>query len=237
MSTRNRSSLPERPVRIATGEELEPVGDALLLAFVRDPVARFVFSEPSAYRGGFGAFIRSFARPALAGGTAFAAQGYGGAALWMAPGMASDDSELMEGFSRWVAAEKLPTAGALMEEMMKRHPEEPHLDCRPGVSPALPGRATGCPAARIAGARGPRTGAPYPMPESRDVPDTSATAGGEGQIEPWGRTCRRASRAAPARGYAPVRVRAIAIGCGAISRYLQVRIPRGSRTWTTGRHS
>jgi ribosomal protein S18 acetylase RimI-like enzyme len=159
--TRSRSPQAELPVRIAGTDELEAVGDVLVLAFARDPVARFVFSDPSAYRGGFGAFIRSFARPALAGGTAFAAEGFGGASLWMAPGMASDDSELMEGFSRWVAPEKLPTAGALMEEMMKRHPEEPHWYLPLiGVDPALQGRGIGSALLRASLARVDRDGLP-----------------------------------------------------------------------------
>jgi ribosomal protein S18 acetylase RimI-like enzyme len=131
-------------VHVATADERDALVDTLVLAFVRDPVARFVFSAPSAYRGGFAAFVRSFAGAALAGGTVFAAPAFRGAALWMAPGMASDDTELMAGFAGWVAPEKLETAGALMQEMMERHPEEPHWYLPLiGVDPALQGHGIG----------------------------------------------------------------------------------------------
>jgi GNAT superfamily N-acetyltransferase len=161
MSTRSRSPQPEVPVRVARPDELDAVTDVLLLAFVRDPVARFTFSDPSGYRAGFSAFIRSFARAALAEGTVFLAEASGGAALWMAPGMESDDSELMEGFSRWIAPEKLADAGALMQEMMKRHPEEPHWYLPLiGVDPARQGRGIGSALLRASLARVDREGLP-----------------------------------------------------------------------------
>lgn len=134
----------EPRVRVATRDEQEAVVDALVLAFVRDPVARFAFSDPTAHRAGFGAFVAAFGGAAFAHGTAFATEGFGGAALWLPPGAEPEEAGVVAAFERWVRPDQLASAFAVMEQMGKLHPPEPHWYLPLiGVDPHCQGRGLG----------------------------------------------------------------------------------------------
>ena len=135
----------QRPaVKVVGPDQSAPVVDALVLAFVRDPVARFAFPEPTQHRAGFGALVLAMGGAALAHGSAFATEGCGGVALWLPPGAAPDEAASLAACERWVPSERLATVLAFMEQMGRSHPDEPHWYLPfIGVDPAVQNRGLG----------------------------------------------------------------------------------------------
>lgn len=151
------SDLPR--LNVATPDQAEQVVDSLVLAFVRDPVARYAFPEPTQHRVGFGAFVRAFGGAALDHGTAFASEGFGGAALWLPPGVGPDEAAVAAVVERQVPPERQATVQGFMEEMGRHHPDEPHWYLPLiGVDPSQQGRGLGAALLRYALARVDREG-------------------------------------------------------------------------------
>ena len=67
---------------------------ALTLAFIRDPMMRYLFPEARAYLAHFPAFARVFGGGAFAAGTAWISEDQGGAALWLPSGVHADGETL-----------------------------------------------------------------------------------------------------------------------------------------------
>ena len=65
---------------------------ALVLAFIRDPMMRWLYPEPEAYLSHFPGFLRCFGGPAFQSDTAWLSDDLGGAALWFPSGAHPDDS-------------------------------------------------------------------------------------------------------------------------------------------------
>lgn len=146
MQARHASRVVEQEpmLRIATRAESEQVADALLLAFSRDPVARWALPDPTLYRVGFTAFALAFGGVALDCGTAFVSDDFGGAALWLPPGEAPDEAAVAAAFERSAPPERLAALFELMEKMGGHHPDEPHWYLPlMGVDPAQQGRGLG----------------------------------------------------------------------------------------------
>jgi ribosomal protein S18 acetylase RimI-like enzyme len=68
------------------------IGDA----FFEDPVSRWAFADEQQYRSVFPPFVHAFAGRAFSSGTAFGTNGGEGAALWLPPGVHSDEEEIGE---------------------------------------------------------------------------------------------------------------------------------------------
>ena len=154
------ASRDEAMVKVATRDQSEQVVDALVLAFARDPVARFAFPEPTQHRAGFSALVLAMGGAALDHGTAFTLEGFGGAALWLPPGVGPDEAAIAACFEH-VPPERHATVQAFMEKMSRHHPEEPHWYLPMiGVDPAQQGRGLGSMLLRHALARVDRAGLP-----------------------------------------------------------------------------
>ncbi len=124
--------------------DARPAIDALVLAFARDPIARWFFPRAAQYSRGFEAFAPVFGGAAFDRGTAFATQSLDGVALWLPPGAAPDEAATLACFERWVPSERLEQGLELMQQMGRYHPEEPHWYLPLiGVDPALQGRGFG----------------------------------------------------------------------------------------------
>ena len=131
-------------IRSAGADECEAVFATIATAFTTDPVARFAMPEPELYLSMASIFVTGMAGPAFEHGSAYVAEGFAGAALWLPPGVHADAAELGEHMATRMAAERLPDMAATMEAMAASHPEEPHWYLPLiGVDPIAQGRGIG----------------------------------------------------------------------------------------------
>lgn len=113
-------------IRTATAAEAEPTIATVVLAFSADPPARWAYPEPSQYLRHYPAFVRAFGGLALAHQSAYYLEGYAGTALWFPPEVHPDEEAVMALVQRTVAAPVLPDVLAILEQMSRYHPSEPH---------------------------------------------------------------------------------------------------------------
>ncbi len=118
--------MPSLSIRSASREESRAVFDVITLAFATDPMARWSLRDAKTYLAVMPGLVRAFGGAAFDTGDAHVADDFGGAALWLPPGVEPD----MEALDRIVKENAdpaiLPDVDALFEEMAKYHPEIPH---------------------------------------------------------------------------------------------------------------
>ncbi len=118
--------------------------NAIVLAFNADPVARWIYPAADDFLSHFPAFVRGFGGRAFENGTAYATPEIEGAALWLPPGVHSDDQALTSLIHQTVEE---PTQGellAVLKRMDGYHPEEDHWYLPLiGVDPARQGGGFG----------------------------------------------------------------------------------------------
>ena len=91
-------------VRTMTSADEAQAMDAVVLAFVADPVARWSWPDSHQYLASMPSFIRAFGGKAFTHGGAYCTDGYAGAALWLPPGVLPDEEMLGEIVQRTVSA-------------------------------------------------------------------------------------------------------------------------------------
>ena len=114
------------PVTATVPSEAEQAVGVIVLAFSADPAARWSFPEPQAYLAHFPALVRAFGGKAFAHGTGHHISGFAGASLWLPPGVQPDDDALVAVLRGGVAAERQSAVFAVLEQMGRYHPHEPH---------------------------------------------------------------------------------------------------------------
>jgi GNAT superfamily N-acetyltransferase len=118
--------------------------DTLTAAFIADPAVRWLYPDLQQYLLYFPRFAKAFGGAAVPNGTAFASENFGGVALWLPPGVSSDEEALLALLNESVAERIKPDAFALFEELGRFHPHMPHWYLPLfGVDPALQGRGAG----------------------------------------------------------------------------------------------
>ena len=122
----DKSAFEVPRVRSATADEKTAVISTLLLAFSADPPTRWFFREPDQLVRYYPDFVRAFAGAAFDTGGAFTIDGYGGAALWLPPGVGSDEESLIAIVKKLVPEHALDDAFGVFHEMSRYHPKEPH---------------------------------------------------------------------------------------------------------------
>ncbi len=149
----------------------------LTLAFEADPAARWAFPNIDQYRTYWPQFVMAFAGAAFEHGTAhWAGDSHGdcaGAALWLPPGVHTDEDVLMSLLARSIPACDQAEAFATFDEMGAYHPKEPHWYLPLiGVDPIHQGRGLGSALMRHALARCDRERKPAFLESSnpRNVP-------------------------------------------------------------------
>jgi len=98
----------------------------IALAFSADPAARWSYPDPHQYLTHFPAIVRAFGGSAFAHGTGHQVSDFGGAALWLPPGIQPDEEALVAVLRGSVAAERQADAFAVFDQMGRYHPDEPH---------------------------------------------------------------------------------------------------------------
>ncbi len=127
----------------AASDEASVIG-VLTLAFSSDPMARWSMPDPDLFLSNFPQFAKAFGGNAFANGTAYFADGYTGAALWLPPGT-SPDEETMVGLVEKTTPDAIKEdAYGVFEQMAKYHPTEPHWYLPLiGVDPCRQGNGVG----------------------------------------------------------------------------------------------
>jgi len=131
-------------IRKASSDELERITAVEILAFAADPSMRFLFRDPQAYLKHFPAFVEAFGGAAFEHGTAHVAGEFGGAAMWLPPGVEPDNERIAsimgEALDPAIASDAFP----VLKEMADYHIKEPHWYLPMiGVDPAQQGRGIG----------------------------------------------------------------------------------------------
>ncbi len=115
----------------------------LTLAFVEDPVVRWAFRDSHAYTAFWPRFIEAFGGPAIDGGTAHAIESFAAVALWLAPGVVSDDATMVATAHEAADSARADLDG-FFEQMDRSHPSFEHWYLPlAGVDPPEQGRGLG----------------------------------------------------------------------------------------------
>lgn len=116
----------------------------LTLAFSADPMARWSLPDPAKYLSVFAAIAKAFGGNAFGKGTAYVANGSSGAALWLSPGVSSDEESLKRLFNENTSDDIKADMEYIFGQMEKFHPAEPHWYLPMiGVDPAHQGSGIG----------------------------------------------------------------------------------------------
>jgi len=116
----------------------------LVLAFAKDPAARWMYPNAHQFRIFFPCFVRALAGKAFALGTARRVEDFRGTALWLAPGIASDDHALVPLVEETVLSTRRADVFAMFEKMGGHRPTYPHWYLPfIGIDPRHQGRGLG----------------------------------------------------------------------------------------------
>lgn len=113
-------------VRVMAAAEEELAIETVVLAFAADPMARWTWPLAHQYLAAMPRMIRAFGSSAFSNGSDFCTDGYAGTALWLPPGVHSDDEGLGAVLESTVARSLTPETTAVFEQMATYHPTEPH---------------------------------------------------------------------------------------------------------------
>ena len=155
----------------ATSDEAAVLA-VLALAFGADPATRWTWPGPDEYLQHFPVFAKILGGKAFEHESAYYADGYAGAALWLPPGVQPDDDALTELMQRTSAAPP-EDVSAVFEQMERYHPREPHWYLPfIGVDPSRQGEGYGAALMRHALVRCDRDHAPAYLESSnpKNVP-------------------------------------------------------------------
>jgi ribosomal protein S18 acetylase RimI-like enzyme len=129
---------------IANRTEADRVLNCVTLSFITEPLARWIYPEPSAFLTHLPRVIDFIGGGAFENGSAYRNDGFSAAALWLPPEVSPDEERLMAFLEETVSPDKHKAMFATFDQMGKAHPEEPcwHLAFI-GVDPALQGKGLG----------------------------------------------------------------------------------------------
>ena len=131
-------------VRAATAAERDRFISTILLAFVRDPVTRWVWPSAHTYASHYATFANTFGGKAFDHESAYVVDDFSGAALWLPPGVAADEAPLLALLEKTVEPARQEAVLSMLQQMGSFHPHEPHWYLPLiGVDPAKQGRGHG----------------------------------------------------------------------------------------------
>ena len=110
----------------ATPEEASQAFATLTLAFVQDPMNRWVLPDPVQYLKNLGQLARGLGGAAFAHGSADRLEDFSGVALWLPPGISPDEQLLGRLIESEVAEKQRAELHEIGAQMGKFHPEGPH---------------------------------------------------------------------------------------------------------------
>src|SRR5688572_30536138 len=136
--------MSEAIVRTATASDEAAAVAVVVLAFGADPVVRWTWSDPHRFLEHFPTFVKAFGGKGFAHGSAYCLEDHAGAALWLAPGVEPDEDVLVQHLQRTAPEPLHKDVFALLEQMGRYHPSEPHWYLPlMGVDPLRQGQGLG----------------------------------------------------------------------------------------------
>jgi len=133
-----------RSAILATEDDTPSVIAALVAAFIEDPFIRWMFPRPETYFSAFPLVLKYFAGAAFENQTAYRTEETNGAALWLPPGVSSDEDGLGQVLQDHIDAGRQDQVFAVMEQVGAGHPEDSHWYLPAmGVDPRVQGKGYG----------------------------------------------------------------------------------------------
>lgn len=146
-------------VRSASRDEANTVSALITLAFAGDPMARWSLRDPQTYLAVMPKLIHAFGDAAYDSDSTDVSDGFGGAAMWLPPGVEPDIETLDRLIRENADPAILLDVEAIFDAMGRYHPETPHWYLPLiGVDPARQGQGIGDTLMRHALARCDRDG-------------------------------------------------------------------------------
>jgi ribosomal protein S18 acetylase RimI-like enzyme len=131
-------------VKAVAPQDVRAAIDAIVLAFVADPMTRWTWPQPHQYLGAMPDVSRAFGGGAFTHGGADCTDGCSGAALWLPPGVDPDKTRMEEIFGRTASPAARRDMPGLFGQMESYHPRDPHWYLPLiGVDPARQGQGLG----------------------------------------------------------------------------------------------
>ena len=131
-------------VRPAVRDEESAVSAVIGLAFASDPMARWSLKDAQTYLAVMPDVIRAFGAAAYDSDSAYVSDDFGGAALWLPPGVEPDIEVLDRLITTNADPAILPDVEAVFTSMARYHPEVPHWYLPLiGADPARQGQGIG----------------------------------------------------------------------------------------------
>lgn len=116
----------------------------LMLAFAGDPITRWGWPDSYAYATFWPQVLEAFGGRAFESGTAHAVEGFTAVALWLPPGVSSDEATMSTLVYESVAGSARPDLDGFFEQMGSFHPTFPHWYLPlAGVDPPAQGHGLG----------------------------------------------------------------------------------------------
>ena len=116
--------MAETGIRVARPDETKRIVATMVAAFAGDPFLRWMYPEADAYLAHFGRFVDAFAGAAFTENTAYLDEDFGGACMWLPPGVEPDGPALFEHVRTTVPSEKLAGTSEYFRQMEECAPEE-----------------------------------------------------------------------------------------------------------------
>jgi GNAT superfamily N-acetyltransferase len=114
-------------VATITGDvEVDHAIATLVLAFVTDPVARWMYDDPHQYLLHIPRLFRALGTSSFEAGAAQRTSDGLGVALWLPPGVHGDDGPLEAAIAESIVGEKQTEVAAIFERTEHYRPTEPH---------------------------------------------------------------------------------------------------------------
>ncbi len=113
-------------IQKATGGNFEPIVSLLILAFSRDPIARWMYPSPQEYLEHFPHFVKTFAAKAFDSESVYYLDGYLGAAIWFPPNTKPDSNDMAAFIQQTVAPQKQEELFAMFGQIEPYYPSQPY---------------------------------------------------------------------------------------------------------------
>ncbi|RGP41705.1 Puromycin N-acetyltransferase [Altererythrobacter insulae] len=115
-------SMPQ--VQTASPEEQKSVADIITLGFAADPIARWVWPDAGTYLRTMPRFTMAFGGGGFTRSSVYRTDCGYAAAMWLPPGVHSDDEGIETIFAETIAPERMEEIGSFFEQMDTFHPQE-----------------------------------------------------------------------------------------------------------------